>query len=332
MNNFLFFILFLIVSQNAAAFSAHASRQTLDYMGHLEPQHQTLLYSPAKSSIVSIKMSYGATVKKGEVWLTLSAPELESRCRAATATRLETEQRWHAATHWQSQLSVVAMKNQLVRAKARLKRAEERARQTQKLFDKGIVSQEERDNDQHAFEDAHQAMEEARLSLSDAEAQYRGNAESVIQLQYENAKQEEEQCLMQKERLSVIAPFDGILMPPPKSQGAPLVLSEGVMLQDEQPIGIIAEEGQYQVRFGVDEKDRVQLKLGDKVVVHLEAFPDIELQGSLVEVGKHPIEVSGGWIHYECRVILMDIPEKVKKIMQYGMLVTLRVEVSPHAD
>ncbi len=302
---------------------------TISYTGRLMPAHQTVLYSPVKARVVTVSTPYGTSVQKGDVLWKLQSDDLDNRYRAAKATRLESEQRLYHTK--QLQLPFITLQNQLKRAKLSAERARHRAQHTEKLFQAGIVSEEEKTFDKQAQEDAEQTVQETQIALQEIAQQHDGKAQTIAQLQYDNALEEEKKLQKQKSQLVVKAPSAGVLLPPPKNQNTVSALTAGVFVQEEQPLGIVAETGGYHVEIRVDELEVVQLQEGQLVSAALVAFPDILLKGVVYRVGRHPLEEGSQalWAQYEV-VVALEAPQATVPL-QYGMQVTTDIETTSHA-
>jgi HlyD family secretion protein len=297
---------------------------TISYTGRLMPAHQTILYSPVKARVVALSVPYGATVQKGDVLWKLQSDDLDNRYRAAKAARLEAEQRLYNTK--QLQLPLITLQNQLKRAQLSENRARHRAQHTEKLFQAGIVSEEEKTFDKQALEDAEQTIQETHIALQEVAQQHDGKAQAIAQLQYDNALEEEKRLQKQKLHLVVKAPSAGVLLPPPKTQNTMAALTLGAFVQEEQPLGIVAEIGGYHVEIRVDELEVVQLQEGQPVTAALVAFPDIPLKGVVHQVGRHPLEEGSQalWAQYEV-VVALEAPQSTVPL-QYGMQVTTDIE------
>ena len=306
-------------------------KNTFFYVGSLEPLQKQVLESPAKGNIKELSVHYGSRVSKGKKLWHIESSDLESRIREAEALKLEAEQRWQGLLQWAERPEVQQVRQQIHRAQTNLKRLQNRSQQTQKLFEAGIVSRDERDQDLHATEDAEAWLEESKVSLAQIQKNYNEQSLKISELQYENISKQVEWLHKKRIHLDLRAPFDGILLPPPPAgnQVQHAALAIGAKVQEDQVLGVLVREGSYKIDVFVDELELSQLSLGLSVVAQIQALPDRPLKGTISELHFYPAhDVSGqSMARYLVQITLDQIPEDLKGQLYYGMKVLVKAEV-----
>src|SRR3984957_12884632 len=186
--------------------------------------------------IVSLTVDEGSAVKKGDLIAELDSKELEANLAAARANVTSLESQVSAANHnylWtngQTDASLIEAHAratyadaQLEPARAQLKRDQDDLRRMQQLFDKGEVSEQNRDHAEAAvrisqanvtaLEQATKA-ETAAVTVAQAnriQVDARQSAISTAMAQLEQARATEAQMATQLGYTKIYAPLDGIV-------------------------------------------------------------------------------------------------------------------------
>ncbi len=301
-----------------------SSTQSVFYTGSLEPVERHLLLSPALGRMKTVSVSYGARVKSGELLWEIESVDLDHQLREAQVEQLQGDHDSESMMHsWRAQVQ---------RAKMQKERARNRAQGSETLFKNGIIAQEEWQHDQDALKEATLWLEEAQASLKQAENQKNKVQAKVSMLRQENAAARVAVLLQKKEALILKAPFNGILLPPPKSMeevlGSPS-LQAGLRVQADQVLAVLAKEGAYQTILLVDELDIAQIREGLSVQAYLQAFPRTLLRGKVSRVSAHQDHHSGGQhiAKYGVCVDLDPLPEEIQAKARYGMQVVVELEL-----
>lgn len=249
---------------------AACSREPPRALGTLEWDRVTLP-SPAAEKIVAIEVREGEKVHAGEVLLRLEATATQSQLEAAAA-----QQRRSGAAL--AELRAGPRREEIARARAALavvqaQAADARAqfRRIEELAGRQLVALAEVDRARAAAESADAQVRAAGQALLELERGTRGEQLAQGEAAVQAALAQAETQRVQLDRLTLVAPRDGVIdslpfrlgdQPP---VGAPLV----VMLAGEAPYA----------RVYVPETLRARVKVGDQVQVHVagseQAWPGI---------------------------------------------------------
>lgn len=316
------FILFLSTRVSAEVFQVKSQFLTtaLVYAGTLEPVQQQKLESVAKGTLQLSAQPYGRRVTKGDILWEIESLELESRLREIQSLQLEAEQRWQGLLHWADRPELQQARQQVRRAQTNLNRLKNRADQTEKLFKAGIVSRDERDQESHAFLDAEEWLEDAETTLTQLQKHSQEKSLKIARLQYENLTKQVALLEHKKKQLTVIAPFDGLLLPPPllENQSQAPLLVKGSKVLEDQVLGILVLEGAYQVDLLVDEKEVAALVAGMPATIQSQSMPELVLKGVISNVYFYP--------HPLVQVLVEPILDSIKDSIHYGMKVSVVLE------
>lgn len=250
---------------------------------------------PIRSSttafITSIRFKDNQLVKKGDTLIVFDSDELKARMLQAEAA-LENAKANLLSAQNKASASIENAKasretsesgqQSLVEAKVKLDKA-------QKDFDRIIAlnkvkaaTQEQVDNAQSNLEIAksdyertkHQQQSSFSSSIGSS-AQSRSD-QNQIELAHAQIKQREAELAVAKKQLSyatVVAPCNGIV--------AKRAIQQGQYVSTGQSLCVIVDTEQYWVSANFKETQLENMKIGDVVIITLDAYPDLELTGKV---------------------------------------------------
>lgn len=240
---------------------AACGREAPRALGTLEWDRVTLP-SPAAEKIVAIEVREGQKVHAGDVLVRLEATATQSQLDAAAA-----QQRRSGAAL--AELRAGPRREEVARSRAALAAAQAQAvdaraqfRRIGELAGRQLVALAEVDRARAAAESADAQVRAAEQALLELERGTRGEQVAQGEAAVQAALAQAETQRVQLEKLTLVAPRDGVIdslpfrlgdQPP---VGAPLV----VMLAGEAPYA----------RVYVPETLRARVKVGDRVQVHVE--------------------------------------------------------------
>jgi HlyD family secretion protein len=166
----------------------------------------------------------------------------------------------------QQEANLAASKAEAVQAKAQLEKAQDDLKRTTDLFDKKLVS----DSD---FTAAKTTVEVAQATFESAEAQIRRTEGSLNQARDQLTK------------TMIYSPIDGNVSSLTTEVGERVA---GTGSYGGAEIMRVADLHNMEVRVNVNENDIVNVKVGDKAKVTIDAFPDRKFAGEVKEIGAAP--------------------------------------------
>lgn len=140
-----------------------------------------------------------------------------------------------------------------------------------------------------------------------------------LRLQREAAAKELEDAKIQRENLIIIAPCDGVV--------ASVNVSEGDEITSGTLIGSILEGEDMNLTIAVDELDVVEVEIGQKVAITIDALSDAQMEGEVYKIA--PVGTnSGGVTTYDVELTFDAAGTGVRS----GMNATGEIEVASKDD
>jgi HlyD family secretion protein len=226
-----------------------------------------------KASVRTITQVVSATGKvQPEVEVKI-APEVsgevvELRFREGTAVRkgellLRIKPDNYQAQVEQQEANLLASKALALQAQAQLQKTQDDLKRTEDLYTKKLVSDSE-------FAAARTAVEVAQANVENAQAQIRRTEGSLNQARDQLAK------------TAIFAPIDGKVSSLSTEVGERVA---GTGSYGGAEVMRVADLANMEVRVNINENDIVNVKVGDKARVTIDAFPDRKFEALVKEIG-----------------------------------------------
>ncbi len=195
------------------------------------------------------------------------------------------------------QASVNDMKAQQDRAQATLNDAERTLRRTKDLFAKNLVAQSD-------YDAALTAEETAKAGVESAKAQY---DRAVINLRY----------------ATITSPISGVVI----SRNVDVGQTVAASLQAPTLYAIANDLRKMQVQAAIDEADIGNVRQGQDVTFHVDAYPDQDFHGTVAQVRLQPT-ITQNVVNY---TVIIDVANPDLKLMP-GMTATVSIMVEGRHD
>ncbi len=195
------------------------------------------------------------------------------------------------------QANVNDMKAQQDRAQATLNDAERTFRRTKDLFAKNLVAQSD-------YDAALTAEEQAKAGLESAKAQY---DRAIINLQY----------------ATITSPISGVVI----SRNVDVGQTVAASLQAPTLYAIANDLRKMQVQAAIDEADIGNVRQGQDVTFHVDAYPDMDFHGTVAQVRLSPT-ITQNVVNY---TVIIDVANPDLKLMP-GMTATVSIMVDERHD
>jgi RND family efflux transporter MFP subunit len=224
-------------------------------------------------------------------------------------------------------------------AKENLRRAEEYLRYSQKLAARGYVTEVQLEADRFAVEKARKELEGSRTKLdvlhrftklktlnklkadvetSEARLRSRENSHKLDLARQKTLEEQLAQCVIN-------APTSGQVVYANAPSGEPLV-AEGKLVRERQVIIRLPDPKRMQVTARVNESRIDRVKPGMLTRIRLDAFPEVELTGTVREVSEYPLPAASAYStmkEYATAIDITDPPAGVRS----GMTAQASIEV-----
>jgi len=165
-------------------------------------------------------------------------------------------------------------------AKAVLDNAKREAERRRGLADRNVISQDEAERFERAYQVALAQFEQAtqHFALVDADAREEDQTHAEAAVATARAQLAEARAYLEKSYIR--APISGVILRKVRHVG------ESVSTQFDSPVITMADDSTLRVRLDVDESDVSKLQVGQRAYVTAEAYGTHKFEGHLIRVGR----------------------------------------------
>jgi HlyD family secretion protein len=258
--------------------------------GKIEPKTQVKISADIMGKVVKLLVKEGDAVRRGELMLQLDDTQYRSL--------------WE-----QTRAGASSAHARLREAQATLRQVEANFTRLKSLYDQKLLSQAEWEQAQTTIESARVGASSAQEDAARADAALRGSADNLA-------------------KTSFHAPFDGVVSALNVEQGEIVIM--GTMNNVGTQILVVSDLSRMLVRADVDETDIVNMKVGQKAKISVDAAPDTSFAGAVTEIGntaKRSITSSvEGQTNFEIKVVFdHNVPQ-----VRPGMTADVEIETGTH--
>ncbi len=302
---------------------------SISLAGKVEPLMEVSVVSPFSGKVADKFFYYGEKVSRGDLLVSMDTSELEVKIRDAKSAFIRAQQKYDGLINWNKSTEVSRANRSLTKTQASVDSAKRKLAESKNLFDKGIIPRMEYDSAKEQLSNLKLEFKSSQEEL--ASVLNKGSEENVkvAVLELDNARVKLLSLESQIKRASVYAPVDGIVILPQVKEGQKAkAIEKGVSLtQGELIISVGNLEG-LSVKSQVDEVDISKIKLGQRVKVSGDAFPDLSLAGKVAHVSS--VASTSGFSQvpmFEVTVTIELLTTRQRKRLKLGMSSNLQVLV-----
>jgi HlyD family secretion protein len=260
--------------------------------GKIEPRTMVKVSADIPGKIVALRVKEGDAVKRGQLMLQLDDTQYRSGYEQANA-------------------ALASARARVGEAEAALRVADANYERQRALFQQKLLSQAEWDQATNFHESARVAALTAREEVSRSQA-------SVVA-----ARDNLEKCRF-------LAPFDGVVSALNVEQGE--IVITGTMNNPGTQILVVSDLSRMLVRADVDETDVVDMRIGQKARISVDAIPDTTFEGTVVEIGntakRSAMSAVEGQTNFEVEVVFdHNVPQ-----VRPGMTADVEIETATAAQ
>jgi len=258
--------------------------------GKIEPRTQVKISADVMGKIVQLNVKEGDAVKRGQLMLQLDDTQYRS-------------------TLGQAQAALSSAKARAKESANALKVSASTFERQKALYDQKLLSPAEWD----AASQAHEAAQSAALTSAEevtrSQAAVQGAADNLRKTRFE-------------------APIDGVVSALNVEAGEVVIM--GTMNNPGTQILSVSDMSRMLVRADVDETDVVDIALGQKVKITVDAMPDTSFPGTVVEIGntakRSQTSAVEGQTNFEVKVVFdQTVPE-----VRPGMTADVDIATATH--
>ncbi|MDX6916780.1 HlyD family efflux transporter periplasmic adaptor subunit [Pectobacterium carotovorum] len=302
----------------------------LGLVGRIQAATQTTLAAPFEGVIREVLAREGQRVEEGQTLLILDPGQIEIQLRQAQADVLKTQREVQSLRQWEQSTEVSRARRALSSARSTFSNTQANLRDTQALFERGIVARMEVDTLKQQIRSQEQDVIAAQEELRTVLARGNGEDRKIAEMELTNAQVRYQALAAQVERQIVKAPFSGVVVrPATPDNGKPVVIQPGLPVnQGTSLFGVIAQD-RFQVATRVEETDLHQLQEGMAVNVTGDGFAGQTLTGKVasIDMQADAADMSGSGAYYNV-VVSLDTPlADLRQNIRLGMSARLAIIV-----
>ena len=235
------------------------------------------------------------------------------------------------------------IESDLFNAEEIVKRSDQYAQHSKKLFDRGYISEMTLKADvfaaKKALEDQKVAKTKKRVLNDYTKKKTEIQLNSDIRTAAAKSAAQDATHRLDKERLDQInaqvakcvirAPEPGQVVYANNNErwgGQEIIIEEGATVRERQVLFKLPDPKRMQVKAKVNESKIAMVREGQPVVIHLDAFPDVELAGEVQKVNEYPAQ-SSWWSNikeYETIVRIYEVPV----LLRPGLTAEVKIRVA----
>ena len=260
--------------------------------GKIEPMTQIKVSADIPGKIVRLAVKEGDSVRRGQLLLQIDDAQYRANYDQAAAALASAREHQSEA---ENDFKVIEANHQRQKA----------------LFEKSLLSQAEWDQANTTYDRARIAVATARQEVARARAALEGARDNLSKCRF-------------------VAPIDGVVSALNVEQGE--IVITGTMNNPGTQILVVSDLSRMLVRADVDETDVVDMKLGQKAKITVDAIPDTSFVGTVTEIGntakRSTTATVEGQTNFEVKVVFdQDVPQ-----IRPGMTADVEVETAtrPH--
>src|SRR5246500_335242 len=225
--------------------------------GKIQPETEVKISSDVSGEIVELYVKEGDRVKKGTLLCRIKPDIYESALERASATVNSTK------SGMQNSMAL------LEQAKANLINTEANYNRNKKLFDQGVISQQDFDASKAQYESGKAQIKALEESVKSAEYNINGVQASLKEASTNLAK------------TFIYAPVDATVSKLNKKLGERVV---GTATMEGTEIMRLADLNEMEVNVDVNENDIIRVHFNDTALIEVDAYNDRKFKGIVTEV------------------------------------------------
>ncbi len=258
--------------------------------GKIEPRTQVKVSADIPGKVVVLNVKEGDPVKRGSLLLQLD----DTQYRTA---------------HAQAAAALSSARARVREAESVLRVSDASFQRQKALFDQKLLSQAEWDVATNTHEGARVALSTAQEEVIRSQAARVAAADNLSKCRF-------------------FAPFDGVVSALNVERGEIVII--GTMNNPGTQILVVSDLSRMLVRAEVDETDVVDMQIGQKAKISVDAFPDTTFEGTVTEIGntakRSAISSVEGQTNFEVKVVFDHNVPAVRP----GMTADVDIETGTH--
>ncbi len=307
---------------------------TIALFGRVAPQREVHVASPADGKVAATYFQYGERVDDGQRLVDLDTADVERELRQAQAERIRAEREFDALRDWASNPETARLRRELSKAKLALDNQRSKVEQSAVLLEQGIVAAIEHEAAQRQFQSQSLDYETLQEDYASLLAQGDEEAQEVARLERENALVRVASLEEVLRQATIAAPIAGVVLQPDSNDGdTGTTLGKGQVVGHGERLLTIGDVDGLAVVGSVDEVDVTKVRMGQEVTIRGDAFPDLELAGSVARVSRQAqLGQRSSTPTFEIVAAIEPLPDAAQQRLRLGMSARIEVVVEDKPD
>lgn len=313
------------------------SRQVSDWLnlsGTIQPIAWYEINGGLTSYVSQLHFSYGEVVKQGQLLVSLDTSEQQNKLRQSTASLIQAQLASEKLQNWPYRPEVLRAKRQLNQAKAQLINIQRQLKETQRLYDIGIVSGLELENLKISLRAQQQSVIGASEFLTETLASGGQSQQRIAALNLTNATQIVNAIKQNLKKAQIFSPIDGIVFRAveDKKGERKSKLHVGSVVSSNLPVLAIADFSGIAIEFQVPEAQLLSLQQQQEAIISVDALADISITGKISYIsGRASKGNAKGEAkqapQFAVEVSSENISTKLRNQLRIGMSASVRIKI-----
>ncbi len=258
--------------------------------GKIEPKTQVKISADIAGKIIRLNVKEGDPVRRGALMLQLDDTQYRS-------------------AHAQMAAALASARARVREAESAMRVSDASYQRQRALYDQKLLSQAEWDAATNSHEGARVALATAQEEIARSQAATEAAADNLS-------------------KCRIVAPFDGVVSALNVEKGE--IVITGTMNNPGSQILVVSDLSRMLVRAEVDETDVVDMHVGQKAKISVDAFPDTTFLGTVTEIGntakRSNISSVEGQTNFEVKVVFdNNVPD-----VRPGMTADVDISTGTH--
>ena len=307
---------------------------TIALFGRVAPQREVHVASPADGKVAATYFQYGERVDDGQRLVDLDTADVERELRQAQAERIRAEREFDALRDWASNPETARLRRELSKAKLALDNQRSKVEQSAVLLEQGIVAAIEHEAAERQFQSQTLDYETLQEDYASLLAEGDEEAQEVARLERENALVRVASLEEVLRQATIAAPIAGVVLQPDSNDGdTGTTLGKGQVVGHGERLLTIGDVDGLAVVGSVDEVDVTKVRVGQEVTIRGDAFPDLELAGSVARVSRQAqLGQRSSTPTFEIVAAIEPLPDTARQRLRLGMSARIEVVVEDKPD
>ena len=272
--------------------------QSITANGEIRPKQYINISSNAFGRIVSLPVSEGDRVEESQFLAQIESVQTEAEVRSAQAglNAAASELEGMEASIRSAEASRASAEAEKRRIEADFGRAELEFNRAQEMLKEGLISREQFERQESAFRVAEAQVEAAvaRIAQADAESARIVTLRDGVTFRMGQQRAALTRAQDELSKTTITSPLSGVITYLPVNEGEIAIV--GIQNQPGTTLMTIADLSVITAELRVDETDILNLELGQRTEVRVDALGERVLTGYVSEIGNTALTEGGGGV------------------------------------